>query len=215
MLKNFMELYDLDIAQYVSKKPTFKRNKSTNEYEAQEKKLDYLAWCTCLMLLYQNGAEEVRYGNYLNQEGHTLFLWHENLPEVHVWVQIDGKKFDLVYPVIDGSTDIKMEKIAQSDIHNASQRAFVKDVAINTGLGLRLWEKEEKEAPAQPKDDISIHNVLRVAERIKLKYADKLNFLGDADQLNDLLHTKNNTMKRMFDALQYAHDIERELDRIR
>lgn len=58
---------------------------------------------------------------------------------------MDGDHRELDYPVIDGARDISMDKLVQSDIHNATQRGFVKCVAINWGLGLSLWQKEENE----------------------------------------------------------------------
>ena len=142
MLKPFNELYQLDISRDIDQKPIKKKMKDGSWKEVG--KLDYLSWATVLRLLYENGAESVRYGNILSVSGHSLHLLNGNLPEVHVWTEIDGKRNEITYPVIDGSRDVSMEQIAQSDIHNATQRAFAKCVAVNTGLGLRLWEKEDK-----------------------------------------------------------------------
>lgn len=57
---------------------------------------------------------------------------------VHVAVIINGSTYNLAYPVADGWIPIKNPNAMQ--IHWAQQRAFVKCVAINTGLGLHLWE---------------------------------------------------------------------------
>lgn len=175
MLKPFDELYQLDVSQKIKKKPTFKYNKATKNFEETGKTLDYLSWVDVLVLLHENGAESVRYGNIVNQEGHSLFLCGGALPEVHVFVEIDQTRYEMTYPVIDGSTDIKMEKIVQSDIHNASQRAFVKCVAVNTGLGLSLWQKEELGKGDKPEPlDPSIHNIFVVKKRIEEQITAKI-----------------------------------------
>lgn len=214
MLKGFMELYNLDISAHISKKPTFKYDKESGKYIKQPKELDYLSWSACLMLLHENGAETVKYGNILSPENHTLFLLDGKLPEVHVFLEVDGKRYEMAYPVIDGSSDISPEKMVQSDVHNASQRAFVKCTAINTGLGLKLWEKDDTpENP--PKEDITVHNALKLLERIKTKYANAVALVGDQREVNSLLNASDRVIDRMFSALKYAYSFEKELDRIR
>lgn len=168
-LKPFMNLYDLDIGSLISKKPVFKKDPATGKFVKTGQELDYLSWPDCLLLLYRNGAERVRYGNSVSKDGHSLFLTPGGrLPEVRVWVDVDGDRQELTYPVIDGSRDIPMEKIAQSDVHNATQRAFVKCVAVNWGLGLSLWQKEEKLLPPEPREeDLSIHHIYAIKTRVE------------------------------------------------
>lgn len=180
MLKSFNELYEADLSGYIEKKPTFKYDKAKGKFVETDKKLDYLSWVNAVILLHQNGAENVKYGNYHSADGHSLFLSGGELPEVHIWVEVDGDKRDITYPLIDGSSDIKMDKITQSDIHNASQRAMVKCVAINWGLGLKLWQKEEAEGEQNRKDkkeaeDLSSHNVLKIGERCQTRVTALLN----------------------------------------
>jgi hypothetical protein len=142
MLKNFKELYALDIKSDVKKKPTFyKDNTGKLQQNKPEKSLDYLEWATVITLLYDNGAQSVQFGCIKNNEGYPAFYNKDSNPFVTVWVNIDDKKYSIDYPVIDGN---KVDKDPnQMTIHKAQQRAFVKCVAINTGLGLKLWQKEE------------------------------------------------------------------------
>ena len=161
-IKGFKELYALDLGNRVSKKPVFKYDKAQGKTVKTGQELDYISWPDCLVLLYENGAEKVQYGNITNAEGHSLFLSNGALPEVRVFVEIDGERRELSYPVIDGTKDISMEKIVQSDVHNATQRAFVKCVAVYWGLGLSLWQKEETAKPSRPVDDLSIHNIFAI-----------------------------------------------------
>jgi len=98
------------------------------------------------------------------------------LPFLRVFVEIDGDRRTLDYPLIDGSKDISMEKAVQSDLHNATQRAFVKCVAINWGLGLSLWQKEDAD-DQKAKDDQTIienSNIYAIKTRIERMVTEKL-----------------------------------------
>lgn len=173
-IKPFNELVKIDLSSKASKKPIKKKMGDGTYKEVGQ--LDYLSWADCLAALYEHGAERVIYGNVHNQDDHPLFLMKGTYPFVRVSVEIDGDRRELDYPIIDGSKDIKMDFLAQSDVHNATQRAFVKCVAINWGLGLSLWMKEEKETEANktPDDDIWFHNALRIKTRIEQMFTIKL-----------------------------------------
>ena len=131
---SFTELYKLDISPY------------TEDMSYSGLKLTYLNWAKCIELLYENGAKSVQYGNEHNIEGHPLFLSPVPLgaPYVRVWVEVDGVRREIDYPVIAGSKSVSTESLTQDAIQRASQRAFVKCVAVNWGLGLSLWQKEEQ-----------------------------------------------------------------------
>ena len=138
--------------------------------------LDYLSWPDCLWMLHQNGANKVVYGNVRSGADHPLFLIDGRAPFIRVYVEVDGDRRELDYPVIDGSRDISMDKLVQSDIHNATQRGFVKCVAINWGLGLSLWQKEEQEEGKRrkPSDELEFHNIMAIKERVNRFITSKL-----------------------------------------
>lgn len=165
-IKSFSKLIGIDLSENVSKKPVFKKNKQGGYDKVGE--LDYLNWADCLSLLYQNGAEKVLFGNVRSGADHPLFLINGTAPFVRVYVEVDGDRRELDFPVIDGSNDISVEKLKQSDIHNATQRGFVKCVAINWGLGLSLWQREDKEAEKRrkPSDDLEFHNIMAIKARV-------------------------------------------------
>lgn len=171
--KSFSELMQLNLKEHISKKPILK--KEGGEWK-KIGELDYLSWPDCLWLLHQNGAERVVYGNVRSVADHPLFLIDGRAPFVRVYVEVDGDRRELDYPVIDGSRDISMDKLVQSDIHNATQRGFVKCVAINWGLGLSLWQKEEKEDGnrRKPSDDLEFHNIMAIKERVNRFITSKL-----------------------------------------
>ena len=150
MIKNFIELSQVEIP--ASKKPIFKYNKKTDEYE-QIGEINVVSWTDCLKALYANGAEKVIFENVPNENGGLLYLDENKTLTIKVFVDIDGDRREIFYPVINGTSDIKANKVVQSDIYNAKQRAFVKCVAVNWGLGISYWEKENPdEVPPPPKE---------------------------------------------------------------
>lgn len=172
-IKSFSELMQLNLKEHISKKPILK--KEGGEWK-KIGELDYLSWPDCLWLLHQNGAEKVVYGNVRSGADHPLFLIDGRAPFVRVYVEVDGDRRELDYPVIDGARDISMDKLVQSDIHNATQRGFVKCVAINWGLGLSLWQKEENEEGKRrkPSDDLEFHSIIAIKERVNRFITSKL-----------------------------------------
>ena len=211
MIKPFTELYKTDISGYISKKPTFKWNKDKQQMEQSSIELDYLNWADCLLLLYENGAESVAFGNVYNVDGHPVFINDGKLPYLRVFVEIDGTRRELSYPLIDGSKDISVDKMAQSDVHNASQRAFVKCVAVNWGLGLSLWQKEERELPPTPpkvEDGFDLH------QRITRKANAAVKKLGSLVLLSDVLGMSDRDIKKVIGYASNLADLENALDGI-
>ena len=138
MIKKFSELIKVEVP--ITKKPTFKWDKAKQK-TVQDGEVDTLTWVDCLTCLYENGAEKVIFENVPNEKGELLYKDENNAISIKVFVDIDGDRREIVYPLIDGNKDVELEKLKQSDIYNAKQRAFVKCVAVNWGLGLSLWKK--------------------------------------------------------------------------
>ena len=139
MIKSFNELYQVEVP--ITKKPTFAYNRATAKLE-KAGEVDTLSWVDCLDCLYKNGAEKVIFENIPNANGGLLYKDENNAISIKIFVEIDGDRREIFYPVIDGMKDVSIEKVTQTDIYNAKQRAFVKCVAVNWGLGLKLWQKE-------------------------------------------------------------------------
>lgn len=203
-IKPFSELVALDLTENVSKKPVFKKNKQGGYDKVGE--LDYLNWADCLSLLYQNGAEKVLFGNVRSGEDHPLFLINGTVPFVRVYVEVDGDRRELDFPVIDGANDISMEKLKQSDIHNATQRGFVKCVAINWGLGLSFWQREDKEEEKRrkPSDNLEFHSIMAIKTRVDRFITGKLQSgMSMEDILSglQLSQAQFNTVMKYFDGI--------------
>ena len=162
MLKSWKEMYDLDISQYVK----------------QRDKADYLPWSSCLKLLYENGAERVSFRPLANENGSSLFMSDQTFTdkngntnrcyEVRVEVVIDGNSFWISYPVMNGINPVRDNLMNQNAVHKAQMRAFVKCVAINTGLGFKLWLDDTDIDDGG--EDLSKHNIYAIRERMQQTY---------------------------------------------
>ena len=56
---------------------------------------------------------------------------------------IDDQVYEMQTPVMNGANPVKDNSMSQQRVWNSMCRAFVKCVAIHTGLGFDLWLKEE------------------------------------------------------------------------
>ena len=162
MLKSWNEMRSLDISKYVKKRD----------------KADYLPWASCLKLLYENGAEKVSFRPLTNETGSSLFMseqvftdksgYTNRCYEVRVEVFIDGSSFWISYPVMNGINAVRDNLMNQNAVHKAQMRAFVKAVAINTGLGFDLWLEDSDIDDSG--EDLSKHNIYAIRERMQQAY---------------------------------------------
>lgn len=162
MLKSWNEMRNLDISKYVKKRDG----------------ADYLPWASCLKLLYENGAENVRIIPVSNEKGSSLFMSDQTFTdkngvtnrcyEVRVLVYIDDKDYTISYPVMNGIAPVRDNLMNQNSVHKAQMRAFVKCVAINTGLGFDLWLDDAD--IEDDKDDLSKHSLFAIKERMQIAY---------------------------------------------
>lgn len=142
-MKTFLENYQYKFGKETRRKPTFYKDKDGKMQVNHESKwLDYVEWATVLVALYKQGAKQVTFLSEL----------HEHKPNtLRISVTIDGEQYTTDYPIIDGNSVIKEPN--QMNLHRADVRGFVKCVAIHTGLGLSLWQKEESilnDTPPEP-----------------------------------------------------------------
>src|SRR5690606_12132457 len=94
----------------------------------------------------------------------------------------------------------------QLDITKAKQRGFVKAVAINTGLGLSLWIKEEEVI----NNDKEIQKELNKSEgktlndQITHKFAKALQKIGDKDTLYTILQSSTEEFMKLYKSQDHA-----------
>jgi len=196
-LKPFNELIKVDLSNEVQKRPVKKNSPLT---------LDYLEWANCIKLLYEHGAEVVRYGMVYNDQGYPCF-YNQNgeSPFVRVWVEIDGERYEEDYPVVNGIYVVSNPN--QLDINKAKQRGFVKAVAINTGLGLSLWIKEEEVINTNPElqKEQSKEETQTLNNQITSLFAQALQKIGDRDTLYALLQTDKDEIHKLYRSNDHAN----------
>ena len=189
MLKSWNEMCNLDISKYVK----------------QRDKADYLPWSSCLKLLYENGAENVVIVPQTTDSGSSLFMSEQTFSdkdgrtnrcyEVRVGVVIDGNGYTISYPVLNGINPVKDNLMNQNAVHKAQMRAFVKCVAINTGLGFNLWLDDSD--INDDVEDLSKHNLRAIQERMQQAYTKLLKKGMTTKEIADKLRTNESTINYM------------------
>ncbi len=142
-------------------------------------KVPYLNWAKCKELLHQNGAENVYFEPCTNANGSSLFMSDQVFTdskgntnrcyEVRVKIVIDDLEFEAQYPLMNGSNPVKDNSLTQQRVWNAQTRAFVKGVAMRTGLGFGLWLDDMDDKP-DGEEDLSKHNIYAIRERMQQQY---------------------------------------------
>lgn len=114
----------------------------------------YLNWAKCIDLLHEHGAKKVYWipipdektGNSLRMTEQVFTDSKSNTNrcyETRIKVVIDENEYEMQTPVMNCSNPVKDNSMSQQRVWNSMCRAFVKCVAIHTGLGFNLWLKEE------------------------------------------------------------------------
>ena len=187
MLKSWNEMRSLDISKYVK----------------QRDKADYLPWASCLKLLYENGAEKVSFRPLTNEAGSSLFMSDQTFTdknggtnrcyEVRVEVVIDGNSFWISYPVMNGINPVRDNLMNQNAVHKAQMRAFVKAVAINTGLGFDLWLDDSD--IEESGEDLSKHNIYAIRERMQQQYTKLVKRGLSTGEIAKMMNTSEQTVQ--------------------
>lgn len=137
-LKSYEEMRKVDVRPYCDKRDG----------------MYYLNWAKCIKLLHENGAERVYFepipdehtGSSLRMS-RAVFMDKNGISnrcyETRIKVVIDDNVYEMQTPVTNGSNPVRDNSMNQQRVWNSMCRAFVKCVAIHTGLGFELWLKEE------------------------------------------------------------------------
>jgi hypothetical protein len=173
MLKNFQELYKIDVMPFCD----FKESKDDKKNKIE---VPYLNWAKCVTLLHENGAETVYFTPLRNANGGYLFESREVHNKdgrttgcyfVSVEIHIDDLVFTQDLPLLNGNLVVYDDTLNQLRISNAHARAFVKGVAIRTGLGFSLWA-EDTEGEKAESEDLSIHSIWKIKTRIEQRFTE-------------------------------------------
>ena len=171
MLKSYAEMRQIDVL------PLCDKRKAKDD-RGKEIEVPYLNWAKCKELLHQNGAEVVYFEPCVNANGSSLFMSDQVFTdskgntnrcyEVRVKIVIDELEFEAQYPLMNGSNPVKDNSLTQQRLWNAQTRAFVKGVAMRTGLGFGLWLDDMDSKPEE--EDLSKHNLFAIKERLQIAY---------------------------------------------
>ena len=209
MLKPYSELVKIDVLPFCDMR-------EAKDDKGKSIKVPYLNWATCKSMLHENGAESVYFvplkapnGSYLfqsaeveNKGGRKTGCWF-----VSVEIHIDDRTFTMDMPLMNGSLVVYEDTLNQLRIANAHARAFVKGVAIHTGLGFSLWCSDKDTEPDS--DDLSGHSIIAIKRRIEMEITSKMQKGMSMDDILSAIGINykqfNNTMKAI-DNVQWLED---------
>ena len=171
-LKSWKEMYEIDVLPLCE-------HREAKDDKGKKIQVPYLNWAVCMKLLHDNGAESVYFEPCVNEKGSSLFMSDQTFIdkndvtnrcyEVRVKIVIDDLEFEAQYPLMNGSNPVKDNSMTQQRVWNAQTRAFVKGVAMRTGLGFVLWVKNDEAGDSSPVEDLSSHSIFAIRERMQQK----------------------------------------------
>ena len=204
MLKSWNEMRKLDISKYVKKRDG----------------ADYLPWASCLKLLHENGAESVQIVPEVNENGSSLFMSEQAFTdknggtnrcyEVRLTVIIDGTPYKISYPVLNGIAAVRDNLMNQNAVHKSQMRAFVKCVAINTGLGFDLWLDDSD--IEQDGDDLTRHSIWAIKERMQIAYTRAIKKGMSTNDIAEKLEMTEDEVKVYFTYFAQLNRFEEKLN---
>lgn len=203
MIKSYAEMRAVDVSPFVEKRDG----------------ADYLNWARCKELLHQNGAEVVYFEPCTNANGSSLFMSDQvfvdnkgntnRCYEVRVHIVIDDLEFDAQYPLMNGSNPVKDNSLSQQRVWNAQTRAFVKGVAMRTGLGFDLWLKNMDEISTE--EDLSKHSIFAIKERMQQAYTMLIKKKMSTKDIAEKLEMTEDEVKVIFTYPEQLDRFERKL----
>lgn len=200
-LKPYSELIKIDILPFCDAR-------DGKDDKGQKVKIPYLNWAKCVDLLHENGAQDVYFEPVENTDGTFLFSSAQTQNKdgrlcgnyfVKTNIHIDDLSFTQSLPLMNGALVVYADTLNQLRISNAHARAFVKGVAIRTGLGLKLWMSEDT---PETVDDASMHSPMKVKQYIEELLTAKIK---RGMQYEDILADMN-LSKRQFDIVLKSLD---------
>lgn len=199
-IKSYAEMRKIDVLPFCDLREALDDQK-------RKIKVPYLNWAKCKELLHQNGAEMVYFEPCTNANGSSLFMSDQVFTdskgntnrcyEVRVKIVIDDLEFEAQYPLMNGSNPVKDNSLTQQRVWNAQTRAFVKGVAMRTGLGFGLWLDDMDDKDASGEEDLSKHSLRACQERIQILYTNLLKKGMSTKDVADQLRTNESTINYM------------------
>ena len=196
-IKSYAEMRKIDVLPHCDQR-------EAKDDKGRSIKVPYLNWAKCKEILHQNGAEVVYFEPCVNANGSSLFMSDQVFTdskgntnrcyEVRVKVVIDDLIFEAQYPLMNGSNPVKDNSLTQQRLWNAQTRAFVKGVAMRTGLGFGLWldDMDDKDAG---EEDLSKHNIYAIRERMQQQYTKLVKRGLSTGEIAKMMNTSEQTVQ--------------------
>lgn len=209
MLKSFNEMRNIDVSKYTKKRDG----------------VDYLNWAIVKQLLHDNGAKKVYFTPLTNEKGSSLFMSEQVFEdkngnknrcyETRIKVVIDDLEFEMQSPVMNGPNPVKDNSMSQQRVWNSMTRSFVKGVAIHTGLGFNLWQKQEIQDNDDIEENLSKHNIFKIKERLQEIYTNKMKNKGlTPKEIATKLNKTEEEVKAYFTYFDILSNFEKELSNL-
>lgn len=197
------------------------REVNLSKYVKERDKIPYLPWAVCVDLLHKYGAQTVYFEPLTNDQGSSLFMSDKtfkdkngntnNCYEVAVRIHIDDLDFVIREPLMNGSNPVKDNSLTQQRVGNAQKRAFVKGVAIRTGLGFGLWSDDTSDID-DTSDDLSKHSLKAIRERVLEKVTELMKRGISEDDIAANNNMSVEEMKGLFSYFTSINRFERSLN---
>lgn len=215
MLKKYDELRKVDVSEFCE-------YRKAKDDRGKDIDVPYLNWAKCIDLLHKNGADTVYFEPCTNANGSSLFMSDQVFTdskgntnrcyEVRVKIVIDDLQFEAQFPLMNGSNPVKDNSMTQQRVWNAQTRAFVKGVAMRTGLGFDLWLNDKEGTEAE--DDLNRHSIFAIKERLQIAYTKVLSKGYTTREIAEKLHTSEEIIKVIFTYFDQINRFEQDLNRL-
>lgn len=215
-IKSYAEMRQIDV------KP-FCDMRDARDDKGKSIKVPYLNWAKCKELLHQNGAEVVYFEPCVNANGSSLFMSDQVFTdkngvtnrcyEVRVKIVIDDLIFEAQYPLMNGSNPVKDNSLTQQRLWNAQTRAFVKGVAMRTGLGFGLWLDDMDEQDGSD-EDLSRHSLFAIKERMQIAYTKAIKKGMSTKEIADRVDMTEDEVRMYFTYFDALNRFEQKLNAI-
>lgn len=218
MLKKYSELIEIDVTPFCEKR-------EAKDDKGRKIEVPYLNWAMCKKLLHEHGAETVYFEPVTGANGSSLIMADQVFTdkdgktnrcyEVRVKVVIDDLEFESQFPLMNGSNPVKDNSLTQQRLWNAQTRAFVKGVAIHTGLGFNLWINSAEDKPGAAEDDLSQHSLKAIKQRFQEEYTKLLMQGMSVKEIADSLVMTEDMVKAYFTYFDMLDAFEQKLKKIK
>ena len=215
MLKSYAEMRKIDVLPHCE----FREAKDDRGRKIE---VPYLNWAKCKELLHEHGAETVYFEPCVNANGSSLIMSDQvfydknetpnRCYEVRVKIVIDDLEFEAQYPLMNGSNPVKDNSMTQQRLWNAQTRAFVKGVAMRTGLGFGLWVSGDEADDKAPVEDLSSHNLFAIKERMQIAYTNAIKKGMSTGDIAKALNKTEDEVRLLFTYFDQLHRFEQELN---